>query len=94
MRLPSFLLSPPAHHQWSFRRCTKGIGITQPAAWQDAGAALDHPGLRGCHMPKGPGKDFKDPQTYLQYNEVRPLCSMHSPLYFSALTGLRAVHCI
>ncbi|KAI0757807.1 poly polymerase catalytic domain-containing protein [Daedaleopsis nitida] len=48
---------------------TKGLGRTQPAEWQDAGAALDHPELRGCHMPKGPGKDVADPRLCLQYNE-------------------------
>ena len=52
-------------------RSTKGLGRTQPAEWQDCGDALDHPELRGCHMPKGPGKDVTDPQVYLQYNEVR-----------------------
>ncbi len=55
----------------SFLRSTKGLGRTQPADWQDCGDALDHPDLRGCHMPKGPGKDVSDPQVYLQYNEVR-----------------------
>ena len=52
-------------------RSTKGLGRTQPAEWQDAGDALDHPELKGCHMPKGPGKDITDPKVYLQYNEVR-----------------------
>ncbi|KAI1785714.1 PARP-domain-containing protein [Ganoderma leucocontextum] len=50
-------------------KATKGLGLTQPAEWQDAGDALDHPELKGCHMPKGPGKDVSDPKGYLQYNE-------------------------
>ena len=52
-------------------RCTKGLGRTQPAEWQDAGDALENPQLKGCHMPKGPGRDVSDPKIYLQYNEVR-----------------------
>ncbi|RPD56226.1 PARP-domain-containing protein [Lentinus tigrinus ALCF2SS1-6] len=51
------------------KKSTKGLGRTQPAEWQDCGDALDHPELRGCHMPKGPGKDVSDPKVYLQYNE-------------------------
>ncbi|TBU22092.1 PARP-domain-containing protein [Dichomitus squalens] len=50
-------------------RCTKGLGRTQPAEWQDAGDALENSELKGCHMPKGPGKDVLDPKIYLQYNE-------------------------
>ncbi len=60
----------------SFLRSTKGLGRTQPADWQDCGDALDHPDLRGYHMPKGPGKDINDPQVYLQYNEVRSSSSL------------------
>ena len=52
-------------------RSTKGLGRTQPAEWQDCGDALDHPELRGCHMPKGPSKDESDTKAYLHYNEVR-----------------------
>ena len=52
-------------------RCTKGLGRTQPAEWQDAGDALENPQLKGYHMPKGPGRDVSDPKIYLQYNEVR-----------------------
>ncbi|KAH9947397.1 poly polymerase catalytic domain-containing protein [Amylocystis lapponica] len=48
---------------------TKGLGRTQPAEWQDAGEALDNDALKGCHMPKGPGKDVVDQMLYLQYNE-------------------------
>ena len=65
------LLGTPAHAFVPRYRATKGLGRTQPAAWQDAGEALEHPDLRGCHMPKGPGKDVADPKLYLQYNEVR-----------------------
>ncbi|TFY51615.1 hypothetical protein EVJ58_g10471 [Rhodofomes roseus] len=50
-------------------RCTKGLGRTQPAEWQDAGAALENDALSGCHMPKGPGQDVQGIQGYLQYNE-------------------------
>ncbi|KAI0638778.1 poly polymerase catalytic domain-containing protein [Trametes polyzona] len=50
-------------------RATKGIGRSAPGEWQDAGLALAHPGLRGCHMPKGPAADVPDPKAYLQYNE-------------------------
>lgn len=50
--------------------CTKGLGRTQPGEWQDAGEALENAALKGCHMPKGPGKDVADTQGgYLQYNE-------------------------
>ncbi|CAL1697247.1 unnamed protein product [Somion occarium] len=49
--------------------CTKGLGRTQPAEWQDAGSTLEHDALKGCLMPKGPGKDIDDPQVCLQYNE-------------------------
>ncbi|KAL6305692.1 poly polymerase catalytic domain-containing protein [Sparassis latifolia] len=49
--------------------CTKGLGRTQPAEWQDAGNTLENDALKGCHMPKGPGKDVNDPGVYLQYNE-------------------------
>ncbi|OCH88821.1 PARP-domain-containing protein [Obba rivulosa] len=51
------------------KRATKGLGCVQPVEWQDAGEALGNDALRGCHMPKGPGQDVKDPQGYLQYNE-------------------------
>ncbi|EIN11407.1 PARP-domain-containing protein [Punctularia strigosozonata HHB-11173 SS5] len=50
------------------KRCTKGIGRTQPGDWQDAGETLGYDELRGCHMPKGPGKDIGG-TAYLQYNE-------------------------
>ncbi|KAK7688276.1 hypothetical protein QCA50_008646 [Cerrena zonata] len=49
--------------------CTKGLGRTQPAEWQDAGDTLQNDDLKGCLMPKGPGKDVTDPGVYLQYNE-------------------------
>ncbi|KAI0641208.1 poly polymerase catalytic domain-containing protein [Trametes meyenii] len=50
-------------------KATKGLGRSQPDQWQDAGDALNHPELRGCHMPKGPAADVNDPKIYLQYNE-------------------------
>ncbi|KAI0073797.1 PARP-domain-containing protein [Panus rudis PR-1116 ss-1] len=50
-------------------RSTKGLGRTQPAAWQDAGETLENEDLKGVHMPKGPGKDVDDNRLYLQYNE-------------------------
>ncbi|EPS95706.1 hypothetical protein FOMPIDRAFT_1038418 [Fomitopsis schrenkii] len=50
-------------------RCTKGLGRTQPADWQDAGDALENDALQGVHMPKGPGQDVPGFQGYLQYNE-------------------------
>ena len=52
-------------------RSTKGLGQSQPGDWQDAGAALNNPELRGCYMPKGPAVNVNDSQVYLQYNEVR-----------------------
>ncbi|KAF8954823.1 poly polymerase catalytic domain-containing protein [Flammula alnicola] len=48
---------------------TKGIGRTQPVKWKDAGEALGHDGLVGCHMPAGPGQDVGPTDIYLQYNE-------------------------
>ncbi|GJE89219.1 PARP-domain-containing protein [Phanerochaete sordida] len=54
---------------------TKGLGRTQPVDWQDAGAALAHPGLAGVHMPKGRPRDVQadpaagQPWLSLQYNE-------------------------
>lgn len=51
-------------------RCTKGIGMTQPVKWKDAGEALSNPALTGCHMPDGPGQLVSPPGAYLQYNEV------------------------
>ncbi|KAI0668738.1 poly polymerase catalytic domain-containing protein [Trametes maxima] len=50
-------------------KATKGLGRSQPAQWQDAGDALNHPELRGCHMPKGPAADVSDAKIHLQYNE-------------------------
>ncbi|KAI0353197.1 PARP-domain-containing protein [Trametes cingulata] len=50
-------------------RSTKGLGRSQPGAWQDAGAALNNPDLRGCHMPKGPAVNVSDTRVTLQYNE-------------------------
>ncbi|KAJ8495164.1 hypothetical protein ONZ51_g1849 [Trametes cubensis] len=50
-------------------RSTKGLGRSQPGDWQDAGAALNNPELRGCYMPKGPAVNVNDQQVYLQYNE-------------------------
>ncbi|KAF8958954.1 poly polymerase catalytic domain-containing protein [Flammula alnicola] len=51
------------------KRSTKGIGRTQPVDWKDAGEALDHEDLVGCHMPAGPGRDVGPTNIYLQYNE-------------------------
>ncbi|KAH9486025.1 Poly [ADP-ribose] polymerase 2 [Psilocybe cubensis] len=52
------------------KMATKGLGRTQPGAWKDAGAALNHPELSGCEMPSGPGKDVTGiPGICLQYNE-------------------------
>lgn len=53
------------------KRATKGIGRTQPKRWKDAGDALDHPELKGCHMPDGPcgQDDATGGKGYLQYNE-------------------------
>ncbi|KAL4247742.1 Poly [ADP-ribose] polymerase [Abortiporus biennis] len=48
---------------------TKGLGRTQPGAWQDAGEALGHDELKGCHMPKGKGVDVNGQGLCLQYNE-------------------------
>ncbi|KAL4069316.1 poly polymerase catalytic domain-containing protein [Scleroderma citrinum] len=48
---------------------TKGVGITQPTEWQDAGAALENPALQGCHMPKGPASRVSSSGAYLLYNE-------------------------
>ncbi|KAF9818516.1 hypothetical protein IEO21_02754 [Rhodonia placenta] len=53
------------------KMCTKGLGRTQPAEWQDAGNVLENDALKGCHMPKGPGKDVADANVSLQYNEIR-----------------------
>lgn len=52
-------------------RATKGVGITQPAGWQDCGEALDHEELKGVVMPKGALANVSPPGAYLQYNEVR-----------------------
>ncbi|KAF7297838.1 Poly [ADP-ribose] polymerase [Mycena kentingensis (nom. inval.)] len=52
---------------------TKGIGKSQPGDWKDAGKALGHDELVGCHMPEGPAKDVVVPGLNggwgLQYNE-------------------------
>ena len=49
---------------------TKGLGRTQPGAWQDAGEALGNPELKGVHMPKGSAVDIPNTDASLQYNEV------------------------
>ncbi|KAJ8495174.1 hypothetical protein ONZ51_g1850 [Trametes cubensis] len=49
-------------------RSTKGLGRAQPSEWQDAGAALNNPELRGCFMPKGP-MITSDPRVHLHHNE-------------------------
>lgn len=56
---------------------TKGLGRTQPGAWQDAGKALGNDELKGVHMPKGPAVDQTNHTGGLQYNEVR--FSKHVP---------------
>ena len=71
------------------RRATKGLGRTQPKAWQDAGEALDNPALKGVHMPKGPAGDVNDRNDlYLQYNEVS------SPYYMSRSVLIEVVQYI
>ena len=49
---------------------TKGLGRTQPGAWQDAGDALGNAELKGVHMPKGKASDINEQGLWLQYNEV------------------------
>ncbi|KAJ7071556.1 poly polymerase catalytic domain-containing protein [Mycena amicta] len=55
------------------KRATKGVGKTQPGDWKDAGKALGHDELIGCHMPEGPTKDIDVPGLNggwgLAYNE-------------------------
>jgi len=51
------------------KMATKGVGITQPAGWQDCGEALDHEELKGVVMPKGALANVSPPGAYLQYNE-------------------------
>ncbi|KAH7913845.1 hypothetical protein BJ138DRAFT_1145132 [Hygrophoropsis aurantiaca] len=51
------------------KRATKGIGMTQPTNWQDAGMVLENKELEGCYMPKGPPSQVPTPGAYLQYNE-------------------------
>jgi poly [ADP-ribose] polymerase len=54
---------------------TKGIGMNQPIAWEDAGKVLGNEELEKVEMPKVSGKeanivkDFNPPGAYLQYNE-------------------------
>ncbi|KAF8588473.1 PARP-domain-containing protein [Ramaria rubella] len=48
---------------------TKGLGMTQPVQWQDAGIALEYPELAGVHMPKGGGRGVNIGGLNLQYNE-------------------------
>jgi poly [ADP-ribose] polymerase len=52
-------------------RATKGVGMTQPTNWQDAGMAFGHKELEGVYMPKGAASNVNPPGAYLQYNEVR-----------------------
>lgn len=72
-------------------RCTKGLGRTQPAEWQDAGDALENDALKGVHMPKGPGQDVPDFQGYLQYNEVGSVCT-HSDICAERMTSQYIVY--
>ncbi|KAF7306447.1 Poly [ADP-ribose] polymerase [Mycena indigotica] len=55
------------------KRATKGLGRSQPGDWKDAGQALGHDELIGCHMPEGPAKNVDLPGLNggygLQYNE-------------------------
>ncbi|KAF7367385.1 Poly [ADP-ribose] polymerase [Mycena sanguinolenta] len=51
-------------------KATKGLGKNQPVKWKDAGKALGHDELIGCHMPDGPAQSTTVPDGgYLQYNE-------------------------
>ncbi|KAJ7226070.1 poly polymerase catalytic domain-containing protein [Mycena pura] len=54
-------------------KCTLGLGKSQPKNWKDAGKALGHDELVGCHMPDGPAHDVVVPGLNggwgLQYNE-------------------------
>lgn len=60
-----------AFYSWISTRATKGIGRTAPNEWKDAGEALNHVELKGCHMPAGDPHDLNPDGAYLQYNEVR-----------------------
>ncbi|KAH7104705.1 PARP-domain-containing protein, partial [Auriculariales sp. MPI-PUGE-AT-0066] len=51
------------------KMATKGIGRTQPAAWQDAGETLGWDALKGCEMPKGVAQEVNPVGAHLQYNE-------------------------
>ncbi|KAG1749621.1 poly polymerase catalytic domain-containing protein [Suillus paluster] len=53
----------------SKKLATKGVGMTQPTDWQDAGMALNHKELEGVHMPKGEPSNVNPPGAYLTYNE-------------------------
>jgi poly [ADP-ribose] polymerase len=48
---------------------TKGVGITQPTNWQDAGMALGHKELNDVYMPKGEASVVNPPGAMLKYNE-------------------------
>ncbi|KAG2142574.1 poly polymerase catalytic domain-containing protein [Suillus cothurnatus] len=48
---------------------TKGVGITQPTKWQDAGLALGHKELEDVYMPKGEASVVNPPGAMLMYNE-------------------------
>ncbi|KAG1757989.1 poly polymerase catalytic domain-containing protein [Suillus lakei] len=53
----------------SQKLATKGVGMTQPTDWQDAGMALGHKELEGVYMPKGEVSNVNPPGAYLMYNE-------------------------
>ena len=61
----------------SYCRATKGVGVTQPTEWQDAGIALENSALQGCHMPKGTVSKVSSPGLRLLYNEVYNLRILH-----------------
>ncbi|CAE6521178.1 unnamed protein product [Rhizoctonia solani] len=48
---------------------TKGVGMAQPAEWQDCSDALGWDDLKGVIMPKGGLKQLKPHGAWLQYNE-------------------------
>ncbi|KAJ6541171.1 PARP-domain-containing protein [Mycena vulgaris] len=50
------------------KRSTKGLGRSAPAAWTDAGVALQNNELRGCMMPAG-RRRLRGDQPVLEHNE-------------------------
>jgi hypothetical protein len=66
-----YLFRIQAFHAVQNARATKGVGITQPTKWQDAGLALGHKELEDVYMPKGEASVVTPPGAMLMYNEVR-----------------------